>query len=283
MKVYKLKKETYPVSSKKFKIDYRKELNSSQLEAVELTEGPYLVIAGAGSGKTRTLIYRVARLIKTGIDAESILLLTFTRRASQDMLRRAASLIDYPCERVSGGTFHSFANTILRRYSKTINFQSNFTILDRSDSEDAINLLRNQLNLNTKEKRFPRKDTIQNIFSMSVNRNLSIELIIERDYSYFTDHIEDLKKLKETYSKYKLTNFLADYDDLLIFLKQLLKESEEERRLMYVAATRAKCNLFVTYPVNIFDHSRGAVLSKQSRFIDNIPQNLLEPWTLAQE
>ena len=78
-------------------------------------------------------------------------------------------------------------------------------------------------------------------------------------------------------------NFLADYDDLLIFLKQLLKESEEERRLMYVAATRAKCNLFVTYPVNIFDHSRGAVLSKQSRFIDNIPQNILEPWNLLEE
>lgn len=229
MKVYKLKEEIYPAPLKKFKIDYRKELNASQLEAVEATEGSYLVIAGAGSGKTRTLIYRLARLIETGIGGESILLLTFTRKASQEMLRRAASLIDYPCERVSGGTFHSFANMILRRYSKFINFQSNFTILDRSDSEDAINLLKNQLNLNTKEKRFPRKDTIQNIFSMSINRNLSIESIIEKDYSHFTDHIDDLKKLKEAYSKYKLSNFLMDYDDLLVCSKKLLEENEEIR------------------------------------------------------
>ena len=229
MKVYKLKEEIYPAPLKEFKIDYRKELNTSQLEAVEATEGTYLLIAGAGSGKTRTLIYRVARLIETGIGAESILLLTFTRKASQEMLRRAASLIDYPCERVSGGTFHSFANMILRRNSKFINFPSNFTILDRSDSEDAINLLRNQLNLNTKEKRFPRKDTINHIFSMSVNRNLSVESIIERDYSHFVDHIEDLKKLREFYSKYKLSNFLMDYDDLLVFFKKLLEDNKEIR------------------------------------------------------
>ena len=123
MKVYKLKEEIYPTPLKEFKIDYRKELNPSQLEAVEATEGTYLVIAGAGSGKTRTLIYRVARLIETGIGAESILLLTFTRKASQEMLRRAASLIDYPCERVSGGTFHSFANMILRKNFKFINLK----------------------------------------------------------------------------------------------------------------------------------------------------------------
>ena len=127
-----------------FQIAYEKDLNSSQYEAVIHTKGPLLVIAGAGSGKTRTLTYRVARLVEEGTSPSSILLLTFTRKASQEMLRRAAGLLDNRCERVSGGTFHSFANYILRRYHHRMGLDSGFNILDRDDSEALIGIIRKE-------------------------------------------------------------------------------------------------------------------------------------------
>ena len=126
------------------KIDYASELNPAQLQAVESTEGPYLVIAGAGSGKTRVLVYRVAYLVEKGVSPQEILLLTFTRKASQEMLRRASALLDERCQKVAGGTFHSFANMILRKYAKALGLQNNFSILDESDAQDAVNLIRTQ-------------------------------------------------------------------------------------------------------------------------------------------
>ncbi|HEY0300945.1 MAG TPA: UvrD-helicase domain-containing protein, partial [Rhizomicrobium sp.] len=126
----------------RFRLDYAGLLNPAQLEAVTVTEGAVLVISGAGSGKTRTLVFRVARLVESGIDPQSILLLTFTRKSAAEMLRRAAGLLDGRCEQVSGGTFHSFANIALRRHGQALGLASSFTILDRGDSEDAIGLLR---------------------------------------------------------------------------------------------------------------------------------------------
>ncbi|MGA2411893.1 MAG: UvrD-helicase domain-containing protein, partial [Candidatus Binataceae bacterium] len=125
-----------------YKIKYAELLNAAQLAAVTHREGPLLVIAGAGSGKTRTLIYRVARLIESGVPPGAILLLTFTRRASQEMLRRVELLVGEAGRQVAGGTFHSFANLVLRRYGNVIGLKTNFTILDRSDMEDVVSLLR---------------------------------------------------------------------------------------------------------------------------------------------
>ncbi|MFQ5540135.1 MAG: UvrD-helicase domain-containing protein, partial [Candidatus Binatia bacterium] len=119
-------------------IDYLRELNEGQYQAVTAIDGPLLVVAGAGTGKTRTLVYRVARLVERRVDPRSILLLTFTRRAAEEMLRRASLLIDNRCEKVAGGTFHSFANLVLRQYGHKIALTTAFTIMDRSDSEDVI-------------------------------------------------------------------------------------------------------------------------------------------------
>ena len=135
-----------------------KELNSSQKEAVYFNNGPLLVIAGAGSGKTKTLTYRVARLIHEGIQPESILLLTFTRKASEEMLKRACNLLDHRCQNVSGGTFHAFANIALRKYASYINYSPDFTILDRSDCEDLIQMIRKEKGLGKSDKNFLKKE-----------------------------------------------------------------------------------------------------------------------------
>ena len=177
MKEYILK-DLKCLSSKNYKIDYDKELNEAQLRAVMAGRGPVLVIAGAGSGKTRTLVYRVARLVEDGCNPQSILLLTFTRKAAQNMLRRASNLLDERCGRVSGGTFHSFANHILRRYAKFIGFTENFNILDRKDAEDLAGFIRNRLGYYRSEKRFPKKETIYDIISKSINKDCDIKSVV---------------------------------------------------------------------------------------------------------
>ncbi|MEK6600800.1 MAG: ATP-dependent helicase, partial [Candidatus Binatota bacterium] len=226
---YFLKKSGHPERSPSG-IDYRKELNEAQFEAVTAAEGPLLVIAGAGTGKTRTLVFRVAHLVEIGVDPRSILLLTFTRRAAEEMLRRASLLIDNRCARVSGGTFHSFANLILRQHGRKIDLSPAFTIMDRPDSEDVIQLLRAEMGLNTKEKRFPRKQTVAEIYSMALNKQWTIPELIERDYLHLNDYLDDLLRLYERYVDYKKGKSLLDYDDLLIRLKNLLADHEEVRR-----------------------------------------------------
>jgi len=214
---------------KPYTIDYRTELNEAQYQAVMAGEGPVLVIAGAGSGKTRTLVYRVARLMEDGIDPSSTLLLTFTRKAAGEMLRRAAMLMDSRCENVVGGTFHSFSNMILRKYAALISFPSNYTILDSADSEDIINLVRSRLGFNTRERRFPKKRTIHSIISKAVNTMSSIEHIVENYYLHFIDSVDDLKRIEDEYRKYKAEKFFLDYDDLLVKLMELLENNEPIR------------------------------------------------------
>ena len=155
-------------------IPYETALNPSQLEAVYFDEGSLLVIAGAGSGKTRTLTYRVARLVEAGVSPDAILLLTFTRRAAQEMLRRATELLDHRCERVAGGTFHSFANAVIRRHGTALGFNASFTILDRADAEGLVSLLRKEAGIASKYRNFPKKRTLVNIFSRAVNKVISI-------------------------------------------------------------------------------------------------------------
>ncbi|MDD5560841.1 MAG: ATP-dependent helicase [Candidatus Omnitrophica bacterium] len=211
------------------KIDYRKELNCAQLKAVESIDGPHLVIAGAGSGKTRVLVHRVAYLVEKGINPEQILLLTFTRRSAEEMLRRASLLLDERCRKVSGGTFHSFANMILRKYAAILGISNNFTILDQADAEDAVNLVRMQLGFHKSEKRFPRKHAILEVISKSVNKSEDIEDVLYDEYPQFIEFTDQVKQIRDEYRKYKLQKSLLDYDDLLVFLKDLLSKHENVR------------------------------------------------------
>jgi len=214
------------------KIDYRRELNPAQLNAVESVRGAYLVIAGAGSGKTRVLVHRVAYLVEQGIAPEQILLLTFTRRAAEEMLRRASLLLDERCKKVSGGTFHSFANQVLRKYAKLLELNNNFTILDQSDSEDAVNLIRTQLNFHKSEKRFPRKHAILEVISKSVNKSEELSAVLLAEYPQFIEFAEEIKKIRDEYVQYKRQKSLLDYDDLLVYLKNLLIRHEPVRQAL---------------------------------------------------
>ncbi|SPP62917.1 ATP-dependent helicase [Nitrospira lenta] len=229
VKTYVLKRSDDDAVPRKLSIDYAAALNSQQLAAVTAGEGPSLVIAGAGSGKTRTLVYRVAYLIDSGVDPSNILLLTFTRKSAQEMVQRAGELIGARSERVCGGTFHSVANLLLRRYGRSIGVEPGFTILDRGDAEDLIALVRSQLGLNEKDKRFPRKGTIMEMISKSENTLRSLEEIILDEFGHFADHIEDLSRLKTAYQSAKRQKQLLDYDDLLVMLRQLLLLDETAR------------------------------------------------------
>jgi DNA helicase II / ATP-dependent DNA helicase PcrA len=209
-------------------VDYEKELNEAQLKAVMTTDGPLLIVAGAGTGKTRTLVYRVARLVEIGAKPESVLLLTFTRRAAASMLTRAASLADARCQRVSGGTFHSLGHLILRKYSELAGLQKNFTVLDQSDTEDLIDLLRRQLRL-TKDRHFPRKRTIAGIFSMMVNKVSSMKQVLNQNYPQFIDERAGLDQIYKSFEEFKRTRHMLTYDDLLVRLREALEDSKELR------------------------------------------------------
>jgi len=214
---------------KDYKVNYSDELNEKQLEAVMAQKGAILVIAGAGTGKTKTLTYRTARLIEDGVNPENILLLTFTKKASAQMLNRAVLVLDERCENVAGGTFHSFANLILRKYSGCLGLKNNFTIMDTSDSEDVINHITNTL-YPKKEKRFPKKSTILEIYSKSVNKEIPVKEIVEKEYFNFVEVVDKIVEIQKGYVKYKRENSLLDYDDLLLYLKFLLTDHENIRK-----------------------------------------------------
>ena len=228
-KTYVLKRPDDEAMPRKLSIDYPAALNPQQLAAVTAGEGPSLVIAGAGSGKTRTLVYRVAYLIDSGVDPSNILLLTFTRKSAQEMLARVGDLIGARSQQVCGGTFHSVANLLLRRYGRSIGVEPGFTILDRGDAEDLIALMRAQLGLNEKDKRFPRKGTIMEMVSKSANTLRSLDEIILDEFGHFADHAEDLGRLQKAYQAAKRQKQLLDYDDLLVMLRQLLLLDESAR------------------------------------------------------
>jgi DNA helicase-2/ATP-dependent DNA helicase PcrA len=217
------------ISHKQFRIRYETALNASQLEAVTHTSGPLLVIAGAGSGKTRTLTYRAAYLVEKGVSPAAILLLTFTRKASQEMLRRATQLLDDRCEKISGGTFHSFANATLRKYASHLGLDPAFGILDRVDSENLIGILRKEMQPETKHRSFPRKKTLADIFSRAVNKALTIEEIIDIDYPHFASYLAVIEQLHHNFETRKHEHHFLDYDDLLVFLNQLLSSQPEIR------------------------------------------------------
>ncbi len=229
-KVIVLRPARKEVDERSFRIKYAELLNPSQLAAVTHREGPILVIAGAGSGKTRTLIYRVARLIESGVPPGAILLLTFTRRASQEMLRRVEHLVGDRTRAVAGGTFHSFANLTLRQFGSAIGLKPNFTILDRSDMEDVVNLLRTRMGLGSRDRRFPKKGAITEAISMARNKRRELGEEIELDFPHLAEHRDDLVRLAAAYDAYKRERGLLDYDDLLYRLAELLEQHDNVRR-----------------------------------------------------
>jgi len=210
------------------------ELNPRQREAVTHGEGPLLVVAGAGTGKTKTLAYRVAYLISQGVDPGRILLLTFTRRAAQEMLRRAAGIVARGTSstgRVWGGTFHSAANRLLRTQARAAGLRRDFTVLDRGDAEDLMNLIRHDLGLHKQERRFPRKATCLAIYSRCVNTGETLERVLEREYPWCDEWTDELRELFKRYVSRKQKRNVLDFDDLLLYWGMLLGDAGAAREL----------------------------------------------------
>ena len=214
------------------RINYEQVLNPSQLQAVMAKEGPLLVIAGAGSGKTRTLVYRVARLVETGVPPESILLLTFTRKAAGEMLERAASLADERCRFVSGGTFHSLAHRVLRSAAHHLGYENTFTILDRSDMEEVIQSLVQDMHIDRGSVRFPTRSTLAHVLSKAANLEKGVEFLMGEEYGQFLEYVPHVIRLQHVYREYKKENQLMDYDDLILLFRELLSSREEIRALL---------------------------------------------------
>jgi DNA helicase-2/ATP-dependent DNA helicase PcrA len=220
MKTYKLK----PFSLKSA-INYKENLNYQQLKVVEDTDGPCLVLAGAGSGKTRVLIYRLAYLLDKGIEPQNILLVTFTNKAAQEMIHRAERLLKSTLSGLWAGTFHHIGNLILRKEAQLLGYSSNFTIVDKEDSKNLIEDCMEELGLLKKDKLFPKKDIISNIWSIAVNSQKEIEEVVANSYSHIDEHLPQIKRVLAFYQKKKKDANIMDFDDLLLnWLKVLKKE-----------------------------------------------------------
>ncbi len=211
-------------------MDLKKQLNPSQFAAVTTINGPVLVIAGAGSGKTRVVEYRVLHLVQNDISPNFILLLTFTRNAARAMISRS-SKHDPRCKNIEGGTFHSFGYKILKKYAKTMGFPDTFTVLDESDAEEAVHRCCTELGFFEKEKRFPRKNTLKNIISVSVNKYIPVSEVIKKEYPHFFEYSSDIETLRKKYAEYKIIYNYLDYDDMLIYLRLLLENDDIRERL----------------------------------------------------
>src|SRR5438034_2889376 len=196
-------------------IDYAAELNQQQLAAVTAPPGPLLVIAGAGSGKTRTLTYRVAYLLENGIDPRNILLLTFTNKAAREMLNRVANLLPVDASGLWGGTFHSVGNRILRRHGSALGYSSGFTIMDREDQKDLIDTVVAGAGIDPKEIRFPKGDVLAEIFSFVVNTEKPLEELLAEKFPYFLPLLDKIQDVQECYEKKKKATNSMDFDDLL--------------------------------------------------------------------
>ncbi|GAA5494207.1 ATP-dependent DNA helicase PcrA [Rubritalea halochordaticola] len=212
-------------------IDYAAELNEQQYAAVSSRPGASLVIAGAGSGKTRTLTYRVAYLLDRGVDPRNILLLTFTNKASREMLERVRELISQDISDLWGGTFHSICNRILRRHADELGFTRSFSILDRDDQKALLNAVIADCKIDTKSRRFPKPDVLASIFSLMENTKESLEDILEVRYPYFEEWLDDIKRVQKGYVQKKLDVNSMDFDDLLVLTLKLLKKDEDLREL----------------------------------------------------
>src|SRR6267142_1280652 len=207
-------------------IDYAAELNEQQLAAVTASPGPLLVIAGAGSGKTRTLTYRVAYLLENGIDPRNILLLTFTNKAARQMLDRVANVLPIDASGIWGGTFHSVGNRMLRRHGSALGYNSGFTIMDREDQKDLINTVVASAGIDPKEIRFPKGNVLAEIFSFVVNTETALEELPAEKFPYFLPLLEKITDVHGRYEKKKKAINSVDFDDLLEKTLSMLQKHE---------------------------------------------------------
>ena len=204
-------------------------LNPAQLEAVTAPDGPVLVIAGAWSGKTRTIVHRLAWLAEQGVPASDMLLLTFTRKASREMLLRATDLLGYSIGGVHGGTFHSFAFSVLRQYRPAW-AEGPVTVMDSADSASAIQQCKERLKVGKGDRSFPKTQTIIGLLSKARNKEISIGDVLQRDAQHLLPHADALESIGEAYRGYRRQHGLLDYDDLLFELEDLLKGDPEAGR-----------------------------------------------------
>jgi len=220
-------------------IDYAKELNEQQLAAVTATPGPALVIAGAGSGKTRTLTYRVAYLLEQGIPAERMLLLTFTNKAAKEMMRRVCDLLGQDVPELWGGTFHSIGNRILRQHAPKLGFERDFSILDRDDAKALIKSCIAEAQIDTKATRFPKPEVLAEVFSMAVNTHKPVDQVVGEGYDHFAQLAPTITALAQRYADKKRATNGMDFDDLLVLWLRLLQEHADvceqyQRRFQFV-------------------------------------------------
>lgn len=208
------------------RIDYESRLNPAQLEAVTAGDGPQLVIAGAGSGKTRTIVYRLAWLLDHGVPAGNILLLTFTRKAARQMIERAETLLGSALPGLMGGTFHGYAYSVLRRYPAPGQDRES-TIMDRSDAEGVIKGLKTELGLGKGDRSFPKSGTVLELLSKSRNKEVDLPALLFRESFHLTAYAEDLARIDDAYVKAKRKANLLDYDDLLFELERMFRERPE--------------------------------------------------------
>jgi DNA helicase-2/ATP-dependent DNA helicase PcrA len=210
-------------------IDYAGELNEQQLAAVTAPPGPSLVIAGAGSGKTRTLIYRVAYLLEQGIPPDRILLLTFTNKAAKEMMRRVTDLLGHELASLWGGTFHSIGSRILRQHATMLGYQRDFTILDREDAKHLINTCIAESEIDLKATRFPKPEVLVEVFSLSVNTHKEVREVLNEQYGHFAHLATQIAELEKKYADRKRASNAMDFDDLLVLWLRLLQQQHDIR------------------------------------------------------
>ncbi|HEX4440531.1 MAG TPA: ATP-dependent helicase [Thermoanaerobaculia bacterium] len=221
-----------PARLKTYRIDYDRELNEEQREVVVAGKGPLLVIAGAGSGKTRTLVYRVARLIEDGLDPSRILLLTFTNKASREMLRRVEMLLSVDTRRLMGGTFHSVGNRLLRRFGARLGLTPSFSILDPEDSREMLEAATSDRQMPTLDRRFPKGDVLLDLYSFTVNTGRPFSQVLFEMAPHFVSLEAEIVTIFQRYRERKRLGNSVDYDDLLLLWKRLLDEGGEAAALL---------------------------------------------------
>ncbi|MBU1202524.1 ATP-dependent helicase [Patescibacteria group bacterium] len=215
-------------------LDFKNELNKEQYEVVTSGKGPHLVLAGAGSGKTRTLTYRAAWLVDSGVDPARILLLTFTNKAASEMIARVRHLLGIRKDAkfpLWGGTFHSVANRLLRIYGKAIGVEPNFTIMDSDDSESLIKMISKEMLVNMSEKNKPSASLFKETISFATNSKLSIEEALETKFPEWMPLLEIFEKIAGEYQRRKKESNVLDFDDLLIFWKAMTEHPEVSKKL----------------------------------------------------
>ncbi|MGE5346921.1 MAG: UvrD-helicase domain-containing protein, partial [Acidithiobacillales bacterium] len=211
-------------AAKSYRVDYGRELNEEQRAVVFAPDGPTLVVAGAGSGKTRTLVYRVSRLLEDGADPASLMLLTFTNRAAREMKRRVEALAGADLARMTAGTFHAVGARLLRSHAELLGYHSNFSILDSEDSKDLLESATSDLGIPVTERRFPKGDLLKDLVSFCVNTERKLADVLAADYPHFLPLADAIHAVAARYRERKVAANGMDYDDLLLNWRRLLVE-----------------------------------------------------------